>query len=109
MAVCGNGAGVSAFWRRPAWKYHTRARMTGPPRVHSYVVTSPPVRGVVSNGVSLVHDGLYGLIRRLPENWLPPLFVTALTTPPPKRPYSAEMPEVRTCTSSIASSMNRLF
>ena len=31
----------------------------------------------------------------------------ALTTPPLKRPYSAEMPEVSTCVSSIASSMNR--
>jgi hypothetical protein len=27
-------------------------------------------------------------------------------TPPPKRPYSAEIPDVRTCVSSMASSMN---
>ena len=40
---------------------------------------------------------------------LPPLLVTMLTTPPEKRPYSAEMPDVSTCVSSIASSMNRLF
>ena len=32
----------------------------------------------------------------------------ALTTPPLKRPYSAEMPEVSTWVSSMASSMNRL-
>jgi hypothetical protein len=38
---------------------------------------------------------------------LPPLFVIALMTPPLKRPYSAEMPEVSTVVSSMASSMNR--
>ena len=32
--------------------------------------------------------------------------VITLTTPPPKRPYSAEIADVSTCTSSIASSMN---
>ena len=48
-------------------------------------------------------------MRNDPWNWLPPLLVITLTTPPPKRPYSAEMPEVRTCVSSMASSMNRLF
>jgi hypothetical protein len=31
----------------------------------------------------------------------------ALITPPVKRPYSAEMPEMSTCVSWIASSMNR--
>ena len=39
----------------------------------------------------------------------PPRLVTTLTTPPEKRPYSAEMPEVSTCVSSMASSMNRLW
>jgi hypothetical protein len=37
-----------------------------------------------------------------------PLRVIALTTPPEKRPYSAEIPDVRTCVSSMASSMKRL-
>ena len=60
-----------------------------------------------SNGVSSVHAGLRRLTRPLPENLLPPLFVIAFTTPPLKRPYSAEMPDVSTCVSSIASSMNR--
>lgn len=32
----------------------------------------------------------------------------ALTTPPEKRPYSAETPEVSTCVSATASSMNKL-
>ena len=61
----------------------------------------------LSNGVSSVHAGFRKLTRPLPENALPPLLVMALTTPPVKRPYSAEMPEVSTCVSSIASSMNR--
>ncbi len=47
--------------------------------------------------------------RKLPENWFPPFLVTALMTPPLKRPYSAEMPEVRIWVSSIASSMKRLL
>ena len=60
-----------------------------------------------SNGVSSVHAGLRRLTRPLPENLLPPLFVIAFTTPPEKRPYSALIPEVRTCVSSMASSMKR--
>jgi hypothetical protein len=48
---------------------------------------------VTSNGVPVVHAGLVKLMRPLPENVLPPLFVMALTTPPLKRPNSAEMPE----------------
>lgn len=35
MPVCGNGAGVVVFCRRPAWKNHTRSRTIGPPSVHS--------------------------------------------------------------------------
>ena len=53
----------------------------------------------VSNGVSRVHAGFRKFTRPLPENLLPPLFVIALTTPPVKRPYSAETPEVSTCVS----------
>src|SRR5687768_1017749 len=81
-------------------------------RVSGYSVTAfaAPVPGFVadfSNGVSTVQDGLRRFMRQLPENVLPPLLVTALTTPPLKRPYSAEMPEVSTVVSSMASSMNR--
>jgi len=43
--------------------------------------------------------------RREPLNSLPPDFVIVLTTPPVKRPNSAEMPPVRTVVSLIASSM----
>ena len=45
--------------------------------------------------------------RIVPENTSPPRFVTMLTTPPEKRPYSAEMPDVRTCTSSGRSTWAR--
>src|SRR5262245_55562964 len=83
-------------------------------RLSGYSVTdfAAPVPGLVldfSNGVSTVHDGLSRFMRQLPENVLPPLLVTALMTPPLKRPYSAEMPEVSTCVSSIASSTNRFW
>jgi hypothetical protein len=52
---------------------------------------------------------LVKLDRSEPENRLPPLRVTTFTTPPPKRPYSADTPDVSTWTSWIASSMNRPF
>ena len=60
-----------------------------------------------SNGVPVVQSSLRKLMRPVPEKTLPPLLVMALITPPVNRPYSAEMPEVRTCVSSIASSMKR--
>src|ERR1051325_988448 len=61
-----------------------------------------------SNGVSVLQDGFEKLTRQLPAKVLPPLRVTALITPPEKRPYSALMPEVTVWTSCMASSMNRL-
>ena len=60
-----------------------------------------------SKGVSSRQDGLVRFPRKLPEKVFPPRLLTALITPPEKRPYSAEMPEVRTCVSSMASSMKR--
>ena len=39
----------------------------------------------------MVHAGSLRLVRQLPENWLPPLFVTALMTPPLNRPYSRQI------------------
>ncbi|MEO8348609.1 MAG: hypothetical protein ABI610_06820 [Acidobacteriota bacterium] len=48
------------------------------------------------------------LVRNEPERRLPPDFVIALTTPPVKRPYSADMAPVRIVVSWIASSMKRL-
>ncbi len=57
-------------------------------------------RGVLERHLSLV------MSRRIePVNSLPPVLVMTLTTPPEKRPYSAEIPEVSTWTSLIASSM----
>ena len=47
--------------------------------------------------------------RSEPEKSLLPLLVMTFTTPPVNEPYSAEMPDVRTCVSRIESSMNRLL
>ena len=56
---------------------------------------------------SSLHEGFVMSTRTLPASRLPPLLVTAFTTPPLKRPYSAEIAPVRICVSSIASSMKR--
>jgi hypothetical protein len=50
---------------------------------------------VFCRGVSSIHLGFAKFSRKLPLKLLPPLFVMMLTTPPVKRPYSAEMPPVR--------------
>ena len=50
---------------------------------------------------------LLSVSRKEPLKRLPPDLVTALTTPPVKRPNSAEMPPVATVVSWIASSMKR--
>ena len=62
-----------------------------------------------SNGVIALQVGSARLTRKLPVNVFPPLLVMALMTPPEKRPYSAEMPEVSTCVSWIASSMKTFW
>ena len=54
-----------------------------------------------SRGVSVVHALSEKLLRKLPENVLPPLLVIMLITPPEKRPYSAEIPDVSTLVCSI--------
>ena len=59
-------------------------------------VSVVPVREAIRR---LEAEGLVKFERNAPENRLPPLFVITLTTPPPKRPYSAEIPEVSTCCS----------
>src|SRR5688572_3668651 len=59
-------------------------------------------------GVLPVQDGFVKLSRSDPPNSFPPDFVIVLTTPPVKRPYSAEIPPVRMVVSWMASSMNRL-
>src|SRR5262249_59282643 len=62
-----------------------------------------------SGGVSSLHAAFSRFVRNAPEKMLPPLRVTTLTTPPPKRPYSALMPDVRICASWTPSSMKRPF
>src|SRR6185436_17065175 len=103
-------------------KNHSLSFTIGPPSVASCVNCSSSRRGAAlthdadvtsgshfSNGVVTLHDGLEKFVRQLPLNLLPPDFVMAFTTPPVKRPYSAVMPEVRTCVSSIASSIKRFW
>src|SRR5688572_4358595 len=105
---------------RIAPKNHSLSRTIGPPSVASCVNCKSSRRAAAgrheaaviagshfSNGVVLVHDGFEKFVRQLPLNVLPPDFVTAFTTPPVNRPYSAVMPDVRTCVSSIASSIKR--
>ena len=64
-----------------------------------------PPSGDCSNGVSLRHLSLFSVSRNEPLKRLPPDLVMMFTTPPPKRPYSAETPAVATVVSWIASSM----
>ncbi len=71
------------------------------------VGTITPGSAQRSSGVVFVQDGFTKFVRQLPLKLLPPDFVTAFTTPPVNRPYSAVMPDVRTCVSSIASSIKR--
>src|SRR5258705_9782207 len=58
------------------------------------------------NGVSFVHRGLVTLSRNEPLKALPPDLVIEFTTPPVKRPYSAEIAPVRVVVSWTASSTN---
>src|SRR6266851_4015084 len=104
------------FWSvdsyRPEEKNQSLSLEIGPPKVAS--VDLPSRSGFVMpaafwRGVSSIHFGLLKFSRKLPPNVLPPLFVMTLTTPPEKRPYSAEMPPVRMFVCWMASSMNRLF
>src|SRR5216684_5754875 len=66
-------------------------------------VASPP-----ENAVLAIHFGFVIESRSEPLNWLPPDLVSVETTPPVKRPYSAEMPPVKIVVSWMASSMKRL-
>src|SRR5215813_4189984 len=58
-------------------------------------------------GVGWVHRSLVTLSRKLAWTSLPPDLVMVLTTPPPKRPYSADTAEVEVVVSWMASSMKR--
>src|SRR3954469_3091292 len=86
--------------------------MIGPPNVPSDDLLSRSgllMFAAFWRGVSSIHFVLFRFSRKLPLNVLPPLLVITLTTPPEKRPYSAEMPPVRMFVCWMASSMNRLF
>ena len=79
----------------------------GPPTVYSYVGTvlsslaalRAGSASVFSNGVRVRQLSLLNDCRYDPLNMLPPDLVMAFTTPPPKRPYSAEIPLVATVVS----------
>src|SRR5664279_3805987 len=105
-----NAVWLLVFWsfRRPAAKNQIRSFQIGPPSVASYVGTTLWTRFSAA-GVIAVHASLLSVVRREPLNALPPDFVIAFTTPPVKRPYSAEMAAVDVVVSWIASSMKRLY
>src|SRR3954453_8026744 len=93
---------LSCVCNRPAVKNQIRSRIAGPPKVYSYVGTRlstrksrpalTPALGDFSNGVIFRHLSLFNVSRSEPLNLFPPDFVMMFTTPPPKRPYSAETP-----------------
>ncbi len=62
---------------------------------------------MVVSGVFATQSWLMTRVRNEPEKSLPPDLVRTLTTPPEKRPYSAEMPAEAVVVSWIESSMNR--
>src|SRR6185436_20637904 len=72
--------------------------------VRSFGTRAPAGISVYDRQLSLLY-----VSRNEPLNLLPPDLVTTLTTPPLKRPNSAEMPAVATVVSWMASSMYRLF
>lgn len=108
IPVCGNVSSSVSMRRRAAAKNHRRSRTIGPTKVPScslFTLSSCGVLFNFSNGDRASRARLVSVSRNDPENVLPPRRVTTLMTPPEKRPYSAEMPPVSTCVSSIASSM----
>src|ERR1051326_6805700 len=99
---------------RPAPKNQRRSRIANPPSVASYCLLKVCVFSGCATRVmgswklvTFFHEGFVMGSRRVPVNSLPPDFVIVLTTPPVKRPYSAETPLVRSVVSWIASSMKR--
>src|SRR5690242_4836505 len=82
--------------RDPA-KNHRRSLTMNPPAVASNALFAMlGVRCCPGQGVAAVHAGFVIVSRNEPLNSLPPDFVTALTIPPVKRPYSAEIAPVIT-------------
>src|SRR4029450_6224734 len=81
--------------------------MMGPPSVPSYTGVILSTVWSVGYGVSDRHPSLLNVVRSDPLKAFPPDFVIMFTTPPPKRPYSAEIAPVGAFVSWIGSSMNR--
>ncbi len=79
------------------------SRMIGPPNVPSYAGTILSVF-VSPSGRSARHESLVNESRNDPLKLLPPDLVIMFTTPPLKRPYSAEMFPVEIFVSWMASS-----
>src|SRR5262249_9566575 len=112
MLVTTRVLAAGVFCARPAAKNQSLSLKIGPPSVASKVGTISSLRGspatlVFSKGVKARHRSLVKVVRKEPLKSLPPDLVIALTVPPPKRPYSAEMFDVHVLVSSIASSMKR--
>src|SRR5260221_4004695 len=108
MPVTASVRFCSGLVNRPAPKNQIRSRRIGPPRVLSYTGVTLLTVWSSGKGVSERHASLLSVVRNDPLNVFPPDLVIALTTPPPNRPYSAEIAPVDTFVSWIASSMNRL-
>ena len=81
-----------------------RSLRTGPPTVYSSVGTTSSVFGSLC-GVTVRQSSFVKVTRNDPATVLLPDRVMVLTMPPVKRPYSAEMPDVETVVSWMASSM----
>src|SRR5205085_11340059 len=94
---------VSFFAQRPEVKNQRRSRTAKPPSVASHTWLSEFSR-VSPAGDCADHAGLVRESRSAPENSLPPDLVMVLTTPPLKRPYSAEIAPVSTVVSTMPAS-----
>src|SRR5690242_5527459 len=85
---------------RDAAKNHRRSFTMNPPSVPSKALFAMLVgRCCPGHGVVAVQAGFVIVSRNEPLNSLPPDFVTVLTTPPVRRPYSAEIAPLITTTS----------
>ena len=89
---------MSLAAHRPAVKNQSLSRTTKPPNVVSQTWFSVDSRASPA-GVCADQRGLLSESRSEAERSLPPDFVIVLTTPPLKRPYSAEIAPVSTVVS----------
>src|ERR1041385_1498645 len=94
---------VSFLAQRPEVKNQRRSRTTRPPSVASHTWLSEFSRSSFAGDLA-DHAALVIESRSDPESSLPPDLVMVETTPPLKRPYSAEMAPVITVVSRIPSS-----